>query len=86
MGDLIESVLAIFLASPLMAFSVNFIVIHSWFNFTGEMTRFGDREFYQVRILVITLVIGGCYFKVSLGMVVGSGIHRILPDVEYSYL
>ena len=37
------------LCSPLVNFLLSLLLMHSGYNMLGELTRFGDREFYQVR-------------------------------------
>lgn len=46
--DLLLSFLRCLLASPFMMFLASVLVFNAWFNFTAELTRFADREFYQV--------------------------------------
>ena len=46
--DLLLCYLKCVLLSPLMNFLVGIMIFHFWFNMLGELTRFGDREFYQV--------------------------------------
>lgn len=47
LDDLVDSYIKCFLFSPFMSFLACILVLNAWFNFTAELTRFGDREFYQ---------------------------------------
>ena len=45
LSDLILTYIKMALLSPLMYFLGSLTIIHAWFNFTAELTRFADREF-----------------------------------------
>lgn len=46
--DLIDCYLVCFLLGPLMNIMACVLVLHTWSNFTAELTRFADREFHSV--------------------------------------
>lgn len=46
-NDLVEAYLRCLLCSPLVNFLLSLLLMHSGYNMLGELTRFGDREFYQ---------------------------------------
>lgn len=47
--DLMEAYFRCLLCAPFMLFLACILIFNSWFNFTAELTRFADREFYQVQ-------------------------------------
>ena len=51
-NDLLGTSLIILLNAPFIYLLVCLLVFNGWFNFTAELTRFADREFYQVSVCV----------------------------------
>lgn len=48
--DLVESYLKCLLCAPFATLLTCIIFFDSWYNLNAELTRFGDREFYQVKV------------------------------------
>jgi hypothetical protein len=82
LDDLMEAYLKCFLCAPFMSFLACILVFNAWFNFTAELTRFGDREFYQVPVMCYGLV-----WCLSVGvcaeLVVSARLLRVLQEMEH---